>query len=96
MAALHPVQCSRLLAGISLYESRFALFGPMPYMMVMASPKDKTGKTLPAAAERALAEAETRRRALVATEPPKEIGGPKGPEPTRFGDWEIMGIASDF
>jgi len=27
---------------------------------------------------------------------PKEIGGPKGPEPTRYGDWERKGIASDF
>ena len=27
---------------------------------------------------------------------PKEVGGPKGPEPTRFGDWERNGIASDF
>jgi len=26
----------------------------------------------------------------------KEIGGPKGPEPTRYGDWEVGGIASDF
>ncbi|MEE8370532.1 MAG: succinate dehydrogenase assembly factor 4 [Sphingomonadales bacterium] len=28
--------------------------------------------------------------------PAKEIGGPKGPEPTRFGDWERKGIVSDF
>lgn len=27
---------------------------------------------------------------------PKETGGPKGPEPTRYGDWERNGIASDF
>lgn len=27
---------------------------------------------------------------------PKEIGGPKGPEPTRFGDWERGGRCSDF
>ncbi|MEM8800446.1 MAG: succinate dehydrogenase assembly factor 4 [Pseudomonadota bacterium] len=26
----------------------------------------------------------------------KEIGGQKGPEPTRYGDWEKGGIASDF
>ena len=26
----------------------------------------------------------------------KEISGPKGPEPTRYGDWENKGIASDF
>lgn len=27
---------------------------------------------------------------------PREIGGPKGPEPTRYGDWEINGLAADF
>jgi hypothetical protein len=27
---------------------------------------------------------------------PKEIGGPEGPEPTRFGDWEKKGRCSDF
>jgi hypothetical protein len=27
---------------------------------------------------------------------PPEIGGPKGPEPTRYGDWEKNGICSDF
>ncbi len=25
-----------------------------------------------------------------------EIGGPKGPEPTRYGDWEVKGRVSDF
>ncbi|HEY8613781.1 MAG TPA: succinate dehydrogenase assembly factor 4 [Roseomonas sp.] len=27
---------------------------------------------------------------------PTEIGGPKGPEPTRYGDWERKGRVSDF
>ena len=27
---------------------------------------------------------------------PKEIGGPSGPEPTRYGDWERKGRVSDF
>ena len=26
----------------------------------------------------------------------KEVGGPKGPEPTRYGDWERKGRCSDF
>lgn len=26
----------------------------------------------------------------------KEVGGPKGPEPTRYGDWERKGRVSDF
>ena len=27
---------------------------------------------------------------------PSEIGGREGPEPTRYGDWEVKGICSDF
>ena len=55
-------------------------------------------KPLSPAAQRALAEAEARRKAAeVNTTPtPKELQGPKGPEPTRYGDWEVKGIASDF
>lgn len=52
--------------------------------------------TLPAAAQRALAEAAERRKAQEAAETPKEYGGPKGPEPVRYGDWEKKGIAVDF
>lgn len=29
-------------------------------------------------------------------EKPREIGGPKGPEPTRYGDWERKGRCFDF
>ena len=32
----------------------------------------------------------------VAVPAPPEKGGPKGPEPTRYGDWERKGIAIDF
>jgi hypothetical protein len=54
-------------------------------------------KPLPPAAKRALAEAEARRQAAADAKPvPKEFQGPKGPEPTRYGDWENKGIASDF
>ncbi len=55
-------------------------------------------KQLTPAAKRALAEAEARRRAAEANAGPvaKEFQGPKGPEPTRYGDWENKGIASDF
>ncbi len=31
-----------------------------------------------------------------AVQPVKEIGGPKGPEPTRFGDWSVNGRCVDF
>jgi hypothetical protein len=53
-----------------------------------------TERKLTPEAERA-AEAEARRKA-VAAPLPKEEGGPSGPEPTRYGDWERKGIASDF
>ncbi len=54
------------------------------------------------AARRALAEARARRAGTSehntetnqASE--QEYGGPKGPEPTRYGDWERKGISSDF
>jgi hypothetical protein len=47
---------------------------------------------------RALAEAEARRAKAGehASAARKEIGGPKGPEPTRYGDWERKGLISDF
>jgi hypothetical protein len=61
----------------------------------MADPKAPPRK-LPQEAERALAEAEARRKASKPSELPKEENGPKGPEPTRFGDWEKKGIVSDF
>ena len=31
-----------------------------------------------------------------AKQPPGEVGGPKGPEPTRYGDWEKGGRCTDF
>lgn len=55
-----------------------------------------TPSELPAAARRALAEAEERRRKARALELPPEQGGRDGPEPVRFGDWERKGIAVDF
>jgi len=52
-------------------------------------------KPLSQAAERALAEA-AERRAAAAKSHAVEIGGRDGPDPGRYGDWEIKGIASDF
>ncbi len=48
------------------------------------------------AAQRALQEAEERRKAARGPDLPKELGGRKGPEPVRYGDWERKGIAVDF
>ncbi|WP_315702295.1 MULTISPECIES: DUF1674 domain-containing protein [unclassified Bradyrhizobium] len=63
-----------------------------------APPGDTARKPLTPAAQRALAEAEERRRQAAehAKAMPRELQGPKGPEPTRYGDWERKGIASDF
>jgi hypothetical protein len=65
------------------------------------SERDAAGKPagqrkLAPAAERALAEAAERRKARDQAPPPKEIDGRSGPDPTRYGDWEVKGIASDF
>lgn len=59
----------------------------------MSDSSDAPRKLTPEA-ERALAEAAARR--AEAERLPKEHGGPEGPEPTRYGDWERKGIASDF
>ncbi|MHA7872583.1 MAG: DUF1674 domain-containing protein [Hyphococcus sp.] len=67
-----------------------------------ALPAGETSETaarqdLPPAAVRALQEAEARRAAQSSgQERPVEKGGPKGAEPTRYGDWERGGRAVDF
>jgi hypothetical protein len=55
-------------------------------------------RPLSPAAARALAEAEARRAEIdrKAATQPRELQGPKGLEPARYGDWERKGIASDF
>jgi len=52
-------------------------------------------RPLNAAARRALEEAAARRE-QAAAEMAVEHGGPSGPEPTRYGDWEKKGLAVDF
>jgi hypothetical protein len=66
--------------------------------LASAAPPPQRKKPLTPAAERALAEAAARRAKHQgkAAERPREVSGPGGPEPTRYGDWEINGIASDF
>jgi hypothetical protein len=50
------------------------------------------------AAERALAEAATRREQAARDQQsrPKELHGRDGLDPTRYGDWEVKGLTSDF
>ncbi len=50
---------------------------------------------LPESARRALAEAEAR-RANAAAKRPRELRGRDGPDPVRYGDWEVKGLATDF
>lgn len=59
-------------------------------------PGARPGKPLSPAARRALEEAAARRAAEAPSGLPPEEGGPAGPEPTRYGDWERGGRASDF
>jgi len=39
---------------------------------------------------------ESEKKSVEEPRQPKEIGGPKGPEPTRYGDWEVNGRCTDF
>lgn len=57
-------------------------------------PKPKAGKPAPSQSPaRAQAQPQPAKKPQ---EKPKEIGGPEGPEPTRYGDWERKGICVDF
>jgi hypothetical protein len=67
----------------------------MPNQAIPPTPEEVAAR-IAAAAERAKAEAEARRAREAKVQLPPELGGPKGPEPTRYGDWERKGIASDF
>ncbi len=53
-------------------------------------------RRLSPAAERALIEAEERRKQQADLQLPPETGGRGGAEPVRFGDYEIKGRAIDF
>ncbi len=62
-----------------------------------AAPPAPSGgeRVLSAAAGRALAEAAAR-RTRPAFARSRELNGRDGPNPTRYGDWEVRGLASDF
>ncbi len=72
----------------------------LEFMSTQANPEgpettEPAPKPLSEAAKRALAEAAARKR-----EPPvsreREFNGRQGPDPVRYGDWEVKGLASDF
>ena len=76
----------------------------LPYSPLYTSTLDKkpTGTLLSdknnisAIAQQALKEAQERRQLAQNQELEKEFNGRKGPNPTRYGDWENKGIISDF
>jgi hypothetical protein len=59
-------------------------------------PHARDDRPLSEVARRALLEAAERRSRAEAPDLPPEDGGPRGPEPTRYGDWEKKGLAVDF
>ncbi len=66
-----------------------------PESVVGPEADEPAARELPAAARRALAEAEAR-RAEAKPETPNELNGRGGLDPARYGDWEVKGLASDF
>jgi hypothetical protein len=84
-------------AGVFFAQEEIAMQKPEDGIVdVEAGKADRS--SLSDAARRALAEAAERRRRAASTLPviPKEVNGRDGPEPVRYGDWEVKGIASDF
>jgi hypothetical protein len=64
---------------------------PLALSPAAAALKPAAPQAAPESASKAASEAEP-----ALSEPVPETGGPKGPEPTRFGDWEKKGRCSDF
>jgi hypothetical protein len=74
---------------------------PLPTPAERASERPANRRRLPEAALRALAEAAARRTVqgnaeAETSQAADEIGGRGGLDPTRYGDWEVNGLASDF
>jgi hypothetical protein len=70
--------------------------GALDISMPKTATKAEIEARIREAGKRAAAEAEARRKSVKQAKLPSEIDGQKGPEPTRFGDWEKKGIISDF
>jgi hypothetical protein len=62
----------------------------------MSENADEKEARIAQAAARALSEAAERRGRAEPLELAPEFGGRDGPEPIRYGDWELKGIISDF
>ncbi len=85
----HPTPDSDSSATVDATEAAPAFNADIPH----ATPE----RPLNAVARQALLEAAERRAVADAlAQTPTEHGGPSGPEPTRYGDWEMKGLAIDF
>ena len=68
-----------------------------PEMAIFAAMKTQTNGAAPALPEATgTAEDAAPDASAPNAKRPREIGGPKGPEPTRYGDWEFNGRCTDF
>lgn len=86
MVTGHKVKPQRLLKHMSKLKK------PSPQKPSQA----EIATRIEEAGRRAKAEAEARRAQQAPLVLPPERNGPKGPEPTRYGDWEKKGLISDF
>ena len=85
---IHKVSAGSGNAPESAATSAARPVAPMPESMMNAEPDEQMVQSSDAVDQPATAGVDTGR--------PKEIGGPKGPEPTRYGDWERKGRCVDF
>jgi len=85
------------LAGRRRAEPETAAAEPDPAVPDPAVPDPAARPDVSRAADDAGATPDrSERPARPADQPPGEIGGPRGPEPTRYGDWEVGGRCTDF
>lgn len=88
--------------GLRITTARFGLNGKGTMSTTMRKQESEAhlASSVKAAQKAALEEAKIRRRAkdanASAKSTPTEKSGPKGAEPTRYGDWERSGIVYDF
>jgi len=90
---------TRTISGMAQHEPKSGTGAPMNAVAdQQLTAQHEAQRKLSPAAQRALAEAAARRAEIdrKAADLPGEYGGRKGPEPVRYGDWEIKGLASDF
>ncbi len=84
---------SRNFTGHNPKPARVARAGAAPRQTARAAPPAPTPRLTPTGQP---GTGDTGKAPTGDTGKAKEIGGPSGPEPTRYGDWERNGICVDF